>query len=609
METDMNSLKIIPHFCILFIFLNTILLSQESSIRIACVGNSITHGGYNSQSYPQQLAKLLGSGYNVQNFGISGTTMLKKGDMPYWNQQRYWDAKDFNPHILLIMLGTNDSKPQNWAYGEEFYGDYMDMISDFRKDGKDPIIFLAFPPPAFKILAGITNSVIHDQIIPLIDSVHTSANTLTIDYYNYFLPHPELFPDGVHPNSDGYKIMAEFASESILNIPSGQIITFTSDTAFAELNEKITIRWRTSTESLVTLDGQTVNPIDSMDVTITEDTKFTLTSTGELSDKAEVLVQFIPPGKIKSFYANPFLLEKSASDTCYLVWNTSSGSIVTLDGQAVNTNDSVAVSPSETTTYTLISRGAKNDTSTVTVELLDADKLNRAYKRKTSTSTNERGYYGDLAVDGDLNTAWISGNQNSVWISVDMGKDINVNRVKINWGHIYAVTYQIQLLSESGTTSVVYVTTKGDGEIDDVTGLSGKGRYLRLVALKRSSTDSGYILKEFEIFGTLNPTTIEYSHDWLIPLKNNLAQNYPNPFNPSTTIEYSISINLNTPSAHVSLVVYDVLGRQVDTLVDENKSNGRYQVVFDGNKLSSGIYFYKLSAGSYTQTNKMILVQ
>ena len=83
-----------------------------------------------------------------------------------------------------------------------------------------------------------------------------------------------------------------------------------------------------------------------------------------------------------------------------------------------------------------------------------------------------------------------------------------------------------------------------------------------------------------------------------------LDQNYPNPFNPSTTISYQLPIN-----GQVTLNVYNILGDEVATLVNEDKAAGQYKVEFDASNLSSGIYFYKLQAGSFVETKKMILLK
>jgi cellulose 1,4-beta-cellobiosidase len=88
------------------------------------------------------------------------------------------------------------------------------------------------------------------------------------------------------------------------------------------------------------------------------------------------------------------------------------------------------------------------------------------------------------------------------------------------------------------------------------------------------------------------------------PLKFSLYQNYPNPFNPNTTISYDLA-----KLTHVTLVVYDVLGRAVATLVDENRDAGRYKAVFDANKFPSGVYFYGLEAGTYHDTKKFLLLK
>jgi len=88
-----------------------------------------------------------------------------------------------------------------------------------------------------------------------------------------------------------------------------------------------------------------------------------------------------------------------------------------------------------------------------------------------------------------------------------------------------------------------------------------------------------------------------------------LEQNYPNPFNPTTTIKYSIPINVNRESSIVRLIVYDLLGRKVTTLVNKEQSAGNYEVHFDAEGLTSGIYFYHLQSGSFTQNRKMVLIR
>ena len=88
------------------------------------------------------------------------------------------------------------------------------------------------------------------------------------------------------------------------------------------------------------------------------------------------------------------------------------------------------------------------------------------------------------------------------------------------------------------------------------------------------------------------------------PLAFVLSQNYPNPFNPSTTIKFELPKGSN-----VNLTVYDILGREVSTVVNERKEAGVYEVEFDGARLSSGVYFYRLKAGEFTQTKRFLLLK
>ncbi len=94
-----------------------------------------------------------------------------------------------------------------------------------------------------------------------------------------------------------------------------------------------------------------------------------------------------------------------------------------------------------------------------------------------------------------------------------------------------------------------------------------------------------------------------------IPTIFSLSQNYPNPFNPTTTIKYSVPKIINNQSSIVNLKIYDILGREIATLVNEEKTPGMYEVEFNAKSLSSGIYFYKLAVGSFTATKKLILLK
>lgn len=121
-------------------------------------------------------------------------------------------------------------------------------------------------------------------------------------------------------------------------------------------------------------------------------------------------------------------------------------------------------------------------------------------------------------------------------------------------------------------------------------------------------TGWGWVIDDLEIQGRIVGIGDEANK---IPEKFSLSQNYPNPFNPTTTIRYAIPALTPSPlkKEKVLLKVYDALGREVATLVDEVKSPGNYEVTFNANNLASGVYYYRLKAGKFTETRKMILVR
>jgi hypothetical protein len=123
---------------------------------------------------------------------------------------------------------------------------------------------------------------------------------------------------------------------------------------------------------------------------------------------------------------------------------------------------------------------------------------------------------------------------------------------------------------------------------------------------------------------TYNPTYVQLPLIGFIPISVNqissnlpdkykLEQNFPNPFNPSTTIKFGIANSENgkvkTENGFVILKIFDILGREIETLVNEKLQPGTYEVKFDGSKLASGIYFYKLISKDFVETKKMLMIK
>ena len=148
---------------------------RKDAVRVACIGNSITFGAgiknRSRDSYPSVLARMLGDSYWVKNFGVSARTMLNKGDHPYMNEPAYKNALAFNPNIVVIKLGTNDSKSFNWKYKADFMKDAQNMITAFKGLPSQPKIYLCYPSKAYLTGDGINDDIISKEIIPMINKL------------------------------------------------------------------------------------------------------------------------------------------------------------------------------------------------------------------------------------------------------------------------------------------------------------------------------------------------------------------------------------------------------------------------------------------------------
>jgi acyl-CoA thioesterase-1 len=192
-------------------------------IKVACVGDSITQ----NSGWSDKLGVLLGANYTSTNYGVSGTTLLKKGDVTYWTTGAFTQSHSSNPDIVVIMLGTNDSKPQNWnTHKGEFVGDYEALIDSYAALPSHPRIYLNLCPPAGTNGYAIVGSVIENEILPDIKQIAQEKGVPTIDVFTAFGGHnldQSLYgspADLVHPNAKGAQVIADTVYAALKAAPS-----------------------------------------------------------------------------------------------------------------------------------------------------------------------------------------------------------------------------------------------------------------------------------------------------------------------------------------------------------------------------------------------------
>lgn len=200
-------------------WLATIAAPSEQAQRVACIGNSITDGMGIDMSevygYPAVLQRLLGKNYNVKNFGVSARTLMNKGDLPYMKEQAWADAQAFLPNIVVIKLGTNDSKDYNWIHGADYGADLQKMVDTLRALPSKPQIYVCSPIPAARIW-GISDSVIVNGEIPAIKRVVKKNKLAYIDLHTEFKPTEGLMQrDGIHPTDKGAAQLAKIIAAHI----------------------------------------------------------------------------------------------------------------------------------------------------------------------------------------------------------------------------------------------------------------------------------------------------------------------------------------------------------------------------------------------------------
>ncbi|MBN2235663.1 MAG: DUF1349 domain-containing protein, partial [Opitutales bacterium] len=222
----------------------------QSPVTVICVGDSITAGSAGTYGFPPELRSKLPIHHFVMNFGVSGTTALApgRGDLPYEEQIEHQSALESQPDIVVIMLGTNDTKDVNWVHEQSFVADYRTLINRFKNLTPAPKVYLATPPPAFESLWTINPSRVETVIGPRVRELANELNIQGIDTYTPLIGKPGLFGDGIHPNASGNDRLAEIIRDAISGPDDNTAPSAPSAvTAFTASETSVHVSWDAAT--------------------------------------------------------------------------------------------------------------------------------------------------------------------------------------------------------------------------------------------------------------------------------------------------------------------------------------------------------------------------
>ncbi len=235
------------------------------------------------------------------------------------------------------------------------------------------------------------------------------------------------------------------------------------------------------------------------------------------------------------------------------------------------------------------------------VSVIPKPAVNIAMNRTaTASSVESSSYPPSYAVDGNAATRWSSQFSDPQWLKVDLGAVYYIDHVSISWETAYAKEFEILTSTDGSKWTVAQHVTDGTGGLNVLT-VSSPARYVEMYGMQRA-TQWGYSIYELQVFPADSVNGVKDRKQ--LPDKFLLDDNYPNPFNPTTIIRFQVP-----SSGFVSLKVYDILGREVRTLLNGVKAAGSYEVSFDASGLPSGVYLYELSSGNFRAARKMMVLK
>jgi len=191
-------------------------------LTIVCLGDSITFGYKLAdpvhQSFPGQIAKQAQGSWKVLNCGVNGATVLNKGDIPIFSQKAYDRAIKAKSDVVILMLGTNDTKYQNFQYRDEFVDDYIKLVKTLQSLPSHPHVIACTIPPIFENYPNGLTTEREQEINKLIRKAVTASEVDFLDIYTELSKNRAYFIDGVHPNASGAKAIATLVYDKIITL-------------------------------------------------------------------------------------------------------------------------------------------------------------------------------------------------------------------------------------------------------------------------------------------------------------------------------------------------------------------------------------------------------
>jgi lysophospholipase L1-like esterase len=551
--------------CILLVF-GTLIASASAgtdTTRVVCVGNSITEGAGTTNptldAYPIQAGALLGKHWLIKNSGVSGRTMLRHGDYPIWKEQRFKEGLAFRPDVVTICLGTNDSKPYNWIYKDQFVPDYSAMIDTFRALPSHPVVWIALPPPAFKLNYDIRDSIITADIIPMIRQLAADKGCPIIDFNTPLKAYSSLFPDGIHPNTEGAAIMAKVLYE-----------TLTGKTTLQTLDENFALGRPVEASGFLDAASAPANLTDGKRSTFWKAAGYPASAEVDLGSVRTVdlfTVDFGAEGGAGFRYKIETALEPGA-------WTTAAD------------------------------RTARTDTSAVAFE--SADSVQVRYARLTVTGSSLASE--DKPAAAELRILKANGGVHAPALSGRLVKSLPS-----------AAQIEITSLSPAGPegASMYFRRVSNDSIFRQMVGFHAGGSFTKMEYVKKGLSVKYYAVfflngvwvTSDTVLVETQPSGVSERSTQGNPSGFALRPAYPNPFNPATTLSFEIP-----HFAHALVTIHDLRGRLVRSLADGDFTAGVHRVSWDatdgaGRPVSGGVYIVRLDAEGTRLAGKILLVR